>query len=222
MHPDSTGNPLLKPETAMGLDVSFEHFGDNGLKYSASLYSKKIENLMRSDIRLQNNRWVSLPINDGNAQTHGIEFDTKFPLSVFIENMKNIEVRGNVARNWSSVDNVPAPNNRFAGQSRLSANVGVDYEVNDRWSTGASYTFSTGGYFRVSQESSYYNAVNRKIDAFVKWKLNKETTVRFVVRNLLAQDGIFINRYADGNSATNNQVISPSYRQLGLTLEMKL
>ena len=57
--PDRTGNPFLKPETAMGLDVSFEHFGDNGLKYSASLYSKKIENLIRSDTRLQNNRWVS-------------------------------------------------------------------------------------------------------------------------------------------------------------------
>ena len=99
------------------------------------------------------------------------------------------------------------------GKLRLSANVGVDYEINDSWSTGASYTFSTGGYFRVSQENSYYNGVNRKIDAFVKWKLNKETTVRFVVRNLLAQDGIFLNRYADGNGATNNQFISPSFRQ---------
>jgi outer membrane receptor for ferrienterochelin and colicins len=220
--PYMVGNPNLKPELALGWDASYEHFGENSLNYSASFYVKKIQNLIRRDISFINQRWVDMPVNDGDAQTHGIELDTKFPLSVFIESMKHIELRANVSRNWSTVDNVPAPNNRFAEQARLSANVGVDYKANDQWSSGASYTFASGGHFQLSPESSRYNGVRRTVDTFVKWKLNKETTVRFVVRNLLAQDGIRLNRYADGNGATVNQEVLPSYRQLGLTLELKL
>lgn len=220
--PYMVGNPNLKPELALGWDTSYEHFGENGLKYSASFYAKKIQNLIRRDISFINQRWVDMPVNDGDAQTHGIELDTKFPLSVFIEDMKHIELRANVARNWSTVDNVPSPNNRFAEQARLSANVGVDYKANDQWSSGASYTFSTGGFFRVSQESTQYSSVSRKIDAFVKWKLSKATTVRIVARNLLAQDSARLKRYASDKTITINQEISPSNRQLGVTLELKL
>lgn len=220
--PERSGNPLLKPEIALGLDAGFEHFGDNGVKYSATFYLKKIENVIRRDISLINQRWVDRPVNDGDAQAHGIELDTKFPLSVLFEDGKNIEFRANAARNWSSVDNVPAPNNRFAQQARLSANAGIDYKANDSWSGGASYTFTSGGQFQLSEESSRYISVSRRLDAFVKWKLNKETTMRFVVRNLLAQDNVNIQRYVSSKLATTNQEFAPSFRQFDITLEMKL
>lgn len=220
--PERSGNPLLKPEIALGLDAGFEHFGDNGVKYSATFYLKKIENVIRRDISEINQRWVDRPVNDGDAQAHGIELDTKFPLSVLFEDGKNVEFRANAARNWSSVDNVPAPNNRFAQQARLSANTGIDYKANDSWSGGASYTFSSGGQFQLSEESSRYISVSRRLDAFVKWKLNKETTMRFVVRNLLAQDNVNIQRYVSSKLATTNQEFTPSFRQFGITLEMKL
>nr|WP_315475376.1 TonB-dependent receptor [uncultured Undibacterium sp.] len=220
--PERSGNPFLKPEIALGLDAGFEHFGENGLKYSVTTYLKKIENVIRRDISLTNQRWVDMPVNDGYAQAHGIELDTKFPLSVLFEDGKNIEFRANAARNWSSVDNVPAPNNRFAQQARLSANTGIDYKANDSWSGGASYTFTSGGRFQLSRENSRYSSVSRRLDAFVKWKLNKETTMRFVVRNLLAQDNLSIQQYASSRLVTTNQELSPSFRQFGVTLEMKL
>ena len=220
--PERSGNPYLRPEIALGLDAGFEHFGDNGVKYSVTTYFKKIENIMRRDISLINQRWVDMPVNDGDAQAHGIELDTKFPLSVLFDDGKNIEFRANAARNWSSVDNVPAPNNRFAQQARLSANAGFDYKANDSWSGGASYTFTSGGQFQVSEENSRYISVSRRLDAFVKWKLNKETTMRFVVRNLLAQDNVNIQRYVSSKIVTTNQEFSPSFRQFGITLEMKL
>ncbi len=221
-YPERSGNPFLKPEIALGLDAGFEHFGENGLKYSASVYLKKIENVMRRDISLIDQRWVDMPVNDGNAQARGLELDTKFPLSILFEDGKNIEFRANVARNWSSVDNVPAPNNRFAQQARLSANTGIDYKANDNWSGGASYTFTSGGPFRISQENSRYISVSRRLDAFVKWKLNKETTMRFVVRNLLAQDNVSIRQYVSSTLTTRSQEFSPSFRQIGVSLEMKL
>lgn len=220
--PERSGNPLLKPEIALGLDAGFEHFGDNGVKYSVTSYLKKIENVIRRDISQINQRWVDMPVNDGNAQAHGIELDAKFPLSILFDDGKNIEFRANATRNWSSVDNVPTPNNRFAQQARLSANTGIDYKANDSWSGGASYTFTSGGQFQLSQESSRYISVSRRLDAFVKWKLNKETTMRFVVRNLLAQDNVNIQSYVSSKLITTNQEFSPSFRQFGITLEMKL
>ena len=120
------------------------------------------------------------------------------------------------------MDNVPAPNNRFAQQARLSANTGIDYKANDNWSGGASYTFTSGGPFRLSQENSRYISVSRRLDAFVKWKLNKETTMRFVVRNLLAQDNVSIRQYVSSTLTTRSQEFSPSFRQIGVSLEMKL
>jgi outer membrane receptor for ferrienterochelin and colicins len=220
--PERSGNPFSKPEIALGLDAGFEHFGENGVKYSVTSYLKKIENVIRRDISQINQRWVDMPVNDGGAQAHGIELDTKFPLSVLFEDGKNIEFRANAARNWSSVDNVPAPNNRFAQQARLSANTGIDYKANDSWSGGASYTFPSGGRFQLSRENSRYSSVSRRLDAFVKWKLNKETTMRFVVRNLLAQDNLSIQQYASNKLISTNQEFSPSFRQFGVTIEMKL
>jgi outer membrane receptor for ferrienterochelin and colicins len=220
--PERSGNPFLRPEIALGLDAGFEHFGENGAKYSVTSYLKKIENVIRREISLTNQRWVDMPVNDGDAQAHGIELDTKFPLSVLFEDGKNIEFRANAARNWSTVDNVPAPNNRFAQQARLSANTGIDYKANDSWSGGASYTFNSGGRFQLSRENSRYSSVSRRLDAFVKWKWNKETTMRFVVRNLLAQDTVNIQQYASKKLISTNQEFSPSFRQFGVTLEMKL
>ncbi|MBC3808061.1 TonB-dependent receptor [Undibacterium seohonense] len=220
--PERSGNPFLKPEIALGLDAGFEHFGDNGVKYSVTSYLKKIENVIRREISEINQRWVDMPVNDGDAQAHGIELDTKFPLSVLFEGGKNIEFRANAARNWSSVDNVPAPNNRFAQQARLSANTGIDYKANDSWSGGASYTFTSGGRFQLSRKNSRYSSVSRRLDAFVKWKWNKETTMRFVVRNLLAQDNLSIQQYVSSKLKTTNQEFSPSFRQFGVTIEMKL
>ncbi|MFZ6820260.1 TonB-dependent receptor plug domain-containing protein [Undibacterium sp. Ji22W] len=220
--PERSGNPFLKSEIALGLDAGFEHFGENGLKYSVTSYLKKIENVIRRDISEINQRWVDMPVNDGDAQAYGIELDTKFPLSGLFEGGKNIEFRANAARNWSTVDNVPTPNNRFAQQARISGNTGIDYNANNNWSGGASYTFTSGGPFQLSRENSRYISVSRRLDAFVKWKLNKETTMRFVVRNLLAQDNFNIQQYASSKLITTNQEFSPSFRQFGVTLEMKL
>lgn len=77
--PDTRGNPSLKPEIASGLDLAFEHFGNDGLVLSTSVYAKQLKQVIRTDLSSVGGRWVQKEINGGNANTHGIEFDAKFP-----------------------------------------------------------------------------------------------------------------------------------------------
>ena len=109
---DTQGNPDLRPELAWGLDLAYEHyFGKNGL-LSASLYLRRIEDVMSSSLTNIDGRWVTSPINSGRARSHGVELEAKFPLKEIFSNAPEIEVKANLNRNWSVVDSVPGPDNR--------------------------------------------------------------------------------------------------------------
>jgi outer membrane receptor protein involved in Fe transport len=219
--PDNAANTLLKPEIALGFDGAFEHFGANRLNASFSFYQRRISNLIRRDIKLLNQRWVVMQINDGNAQTHGIEFDIKFPLSLAINTSEKIDVRGNFARNWSSVNNVPRPNNRLAAQTRFSANLGLDYVPNEEYSMGASYTFNTGGDYQFSTTNSTYSNARRTLDTYLLWRFNKDLKMRFTLGNILAQTRISKDAYVDTMGSEVNQNTQPTFTRVGLNIELK-
>ena len=65
--PDRAGNPTLKPELAWGLDLAAEHYLDAGGLFSANLFVRQIDNLIRTVRTLEvvsyasAPRWVALP-----------------------------------------------------------------------------------------------------------------------------------------------------------------
>jgi len=221
--PDVVGNPALRPELAWGLDASYEHyFGTNGAMLSASTYLRRIDDYTRRDVRLIEGRWVSLPINGGRAQSHGIELEAKFPLQMFLQDGPNIDVRANLARNWSQVDSVPGPDNRLADQTPLSANLGLDYKYDARLSLGGTFTFKTGGLQRVSDLSYSYATVKRDLDLYALWKFDPKHQLRVSVVNALAQPFHFSDLYRiDGTLLQNTQVF-PVTPLLRVAYEIKL
>lgn len=130
-----------------------------------------------------------------------------------------------MARNWSTVDTVVRPNNRLAGQTRFSANLGIDYKPSDTWSTGASYSFSTGDDFYATQTSYKHSTPNRRLDTYALWKLSSEANIRLALRNLLAQPSQFIDqtseRFSDREMLYVATTTYPAYREVGISLEMK-
>jgi iron complex outermembrane receptor protein len=133
--PDRTGNPNLKPELATGLDVAYEHYLGRAGILSASGFIRNIEDLIRRDITLQDTstgpRWVSTPRNIGHARTKGIELEAKFQLQELVADAPAIDFRSNYSRFWSSVDDIPGPNNRLDAQPKQTANLGMDYRMKD-------------------------------------------------------------------------------------------
>jgi outer membrane receptor protein involved in Fe transport len=220
--PDRRGNPNLKPELALGLDASFEHYWGEGGLLSASASVRRIENYTRQGLLYEDERWVSTAINDGRAETRGIELEAKFPLRVLMDNAPSLDLRASVSRNWSRVDSVPGPDNRLDQQTPLSATLGIDYKTRDgQLSTGSNFSFRNGGPARLSATQGGYSSVRRDLDVYALWKLDPQNNLRVAVSNLLAQDYTTETLYNDANGSLNRTSVANGETQLRVTVEKR-
>lgn len=222
LDPDRRGNPRLKPEVALGIDASFEHYWGDGGMLSASASIRRIEDYMHQGLVQEGDRWVSTLINDGRAETRGIELEVKFPLRAVMDHAPGIDLRASISRNWSEVDSVPGPDNRLDQQVPLSATLGVDYKSPDGMlSTGSSLSFRNGGMARLSETQSAYNSVRRDLDVYALVKLDAQNSLRFAVSNLLAQDYTTESVYADARGTVNRASVADGETQFRVTVERR-
>ena len=175
--PDYIGNPNLKPELALGFDASYEHYWAEGALLSASVSSRRIDDTTRNQVLFDGARWVSTPSNAGQARTHGLELEAKFPLKAVIDTKEALDLRASLSRNWSTVDSVPGPNNRLDAQTPVSATLGADYKRGPL-TVGGSYVFKNGGQVRVSVNQISYQTVRRDLDLYALWKFNPALQLR--------------------------------------------
>lgn len=223
LDPDREGNPNLKPELALGIDASYEHYWAQGALLSARASARRIDGYTRQGLLLLDERWVSTPVNDGRANTQTVELEAKFPLrAVLSATVPAIDVRASISRNWSQVDQVPGPNNRLDQQTPVSGNFGLDYKTADSvLSAGGSFNFRNGGPVRITQQQSAYTTPRRDLDLYALWKFNPKNQLRLAVSNLLAQDFESNTIYTDANGVIARNAISPSSPQARATMEMK-
>jgi outer membrane receptor for ferrienterochelin and colicins len=221
--PDQQGNPNLKPELAWGLDLAFEHNIDGGGLLSASTYLRRIDDNQRSNTAFLDGAWVSMPTNTGTAQAHGIELEAKFPLRHFYKTAPAIDVRANLARNWSTLDAVPGPNNRLVSQTPVSANFGLDYKADKLPLTmGATYTFTNGGPVRFSVNQFDYAAPKRVLDMYALVKFSAKNQLRISVANLLHQENVSATTYVDADGVLSDAVRTPTVAVFRAMLELKM
>jgi outer membrane receptor protein involved in Fe transport len=217
--PDFIGNPNLKPELALGLDASYEHYWAEGALLSASVSSRRITNYVRNLVVFDGARWVSLPSNSGHAETRGIELEAKFPLKAVMQTTTALDLRASLSRNWSSVDSVPGPDNRLDGQTPLSATLGADYK-SGALTLGGSYVFKNGGEVRVSGNQLTYVSVRRDLDLYALWKFDQKLQLRVATANLLGQDNVSASTYTAAGTQSS-RTVSEVHRSVRATLEMK-
>jgi outer membrane receptor protein involved in Fe transport len=218
--PDIIGNPNLKPELALGFDASYEHyFGEGGL-LSLSASQRTIQDFTRSLVVLQAGRWVSLPSNEGQARTRGLEAEIKFPLKTLYASAPAVDLRASVSRNWSMVESVPGPDNRLDQQTPLSANFGIDYKAGPL-TTGASFGFKNGGPVRISAQQAGYQTVRRDLDVYALWKLTPKTQLRLSLSNILNQDYVSATSYTEPTGLVTRTTTAPGYVSARALLEMK-
>jgi outer membrane receptor for ferrienterochelin and colicins len=220
--PDSQGNPDLRAELATGIDIAYEKFWDQGASVSVSGSIRRITDFNRRGLIFVNGRWVSLPINDGTAQTKSLEFDTKFPIQVFYKAAPPIDFRFNMNRNWSIVDSVPGPNNRLDQQTPFSATVGLDYRMKGgEFTAGGSYSFKSGGLVRTSINQSRNQSARRELDVYGLWKFTPKIQTRLTLSNILRQDNESESSYFDEFGRLSQTSINPSSMNVRLNLELK-
>jgi outer membrane receptor for ferrienterochelin and colicins len=219
--PDSIGNPDLKPELALGLDVAWEHYWAEGALVSVGASARNIDNNTREQTGFDGSRWISRPQNTGHARARGLELETKFPLKALIDTATALDLRASLSRNWSSVEGIPGPDNRLLGQTPLSAQLGMDYKQG-AFSTGGSFVFSKGGNVRVSANQTTYESVRRALDLYALWKFDAKRQLRMSASNLFGQDRIVQGAYTvPGDGTQRDRMIYPGHPTLRATLEVK-
>jgi outer membrane receptor protein involved in Fe transport len=222
LDPDRRGNPRLKPEVALGLDASFEHYWGDGAMLSASASLRQIEDYTHNVLMQEGDRWLAMQVNDGRAETRGIELEAKLPMKALLDDAPALDLRASVSRNWSRVDSVPGPDNRLDQQVPLSATLGIDYKSPDGMlSTGTSFSFRNGGLTRMTDIQSGYNAVRRDLDVYALWKIDTQNNVRVAVSNLLAQDYTTASLYADAQGTSARSTVNAGETQFRVTVERR-
>ncbi|MGJ9419556.1 TonB-dependent receptor plug domain-containing protein [Massilia sp. CMS3.1] len=189
--PDYAGNPDLKPELALGIDASYEHYWGEGALLSISGSMRRIDGYTRYLVDFDGARWVAMPMNAGRATTRGLELETKFPLKALMKDAPALDLRASLSANWSRVDGVPGPDNRLDGQTPLSGNLGIDYKRADL-TTGASFAYKQGGQVRISDRQTSTIIARRDLEAYALYKFNPKQQLRVALSNILGQD--FVNR----------------------------
>jgi outer membrane receptor protein involved in Fe transport len=218
--PDQIGNPNLKPELALGIDASYEHYWAEGALLSASVSSRRITDYTRNLVSFDGARWISAPTNSGDAKTYGLELEAKFPLKAVMETTTNLDLRASLSRNWSTVNSVPGPDNRLDGQTPLSATLGADYKTGPL-TLGGSYVFKNGGFVRISGNQIGYQSVRRDLDLYALWKFTPKLQLRVATSNLLAQDTVSQSSYTTAAGTQSSRTLNPVHRSVRATMEMK-
>lgn len=192
---DLLGNPQLRPETAWGGDLGYEHkLGRTGV-VGVNVFYRRIDNLIETvNTGAQGSEgagtWIYQPRNVGNGEVWGIEFDLSASLGLI--GLPDTGVFGNLALIDSSVQD-GFGSRRFNGQSKYVYNVGVIQNLPKAGiSLGVTYRKQGPAFDRnVGEEvTTTYGA---DLEVFVEKRLGDRLTLRFVGSNLLdsSKDEVF-------------------------------
>ena len=217
-----TGNADLKPELATGADLAYEHFFAKGASMSVSASARVLTDYNTRGLFFVGGRWVNKPINNGRASSRSIEFDAKFPLQAMYPAAPPIDFRFNLARNFSSVDEVPGPNNRLDQQTPINGTLGLDYRMNGGMVVaGAGYTFKSGGDVQTSVTLSRYAAPKRDLDMYVLYKHTPKLQFRLRLANVLRQDAVSASTFTDAAGSTTSSSVNPSQMNIGASVKVE-
>lgn len=223
-NPDTLGNPALRPERAWGLDAAYEFYPVKDAMLGVSGSLRRIDDVMLDRLYYQNGRWLATPSNQGGAQVRSLELEAKLPLSALLPTLlptaPAIDLRANLARNWSRLDAVAGPDNRLASQLPWSANLGLDYRL-ARWplTLGGNVNVQGGTRMRVSSALLETAGAARTLDIYGLWRFSDQLRLRVSGANLLARSRTESSAYTDDTGRMLRTVDTRGWRSWRLMLE---
>lgn len=158
-------------------------------------------------------------MNAGHAISKSLSFDTQFPLKRFISNAPELNLSFAVSKNWTSLSNLPPPDNRLTPIS-LTASTNIDYTAKDiPLSLGASLRYRDGNPFMVSLSQRQLHQAQTNLDMYGVWKFDKKTQLRFSIDNALKRAYVDSFEFIDRRFITTKLETKAAYRTMRLNFE---
>lgn len=185
--PDKGGNPGLKPEKAIGLELGWDHFlADRGGVLGANFFHRDIRDKVEKLTALEGERYVERPRNLGDAQVWGWELDARPQLDVI--GMPELMLRFNYTRLYSRIDDATTgTRTRIKDQPPYAYNLGFDWQlVNWDAAWGANYNY-TPRYLKNPMEplKADDEAEQKLLDLYLLKRFSQDVSLRLTVSNLL-------------------------------------
>jgi outer membrane receptor for ferrienterochelin and colicin len=221
--PNLQGNPDLRPELAWGIDMAYEHAlaGKTGA-VNVSASTRRIRDVILDRLTLDNGAWVSSKANQGSASVFGLEVDSRLSLRAAWPDAPDMDIRASVSRNWSTVDQVPGPDNRLDSQIPLSANLGVDWRVADvPLTVGGSLAYRGSMRARTSLTQTTSSNPLRTLDLYALWKFSAAAQLRIAISNALGPHDISTEAYLDASGGFRQTTDAPAEPTFRVGLELK-
>lgn len=190
---DSAGNATLRPEQALGINLSYEHgFGDDS-QMTFEVFSRIIDNKHGTAIALENvpwsptRRYVARPVNLGDARVYGLNIEAELAMKDFIEkDAPKLSVRGNLSFTNSWVSSIDGPDNRLDSQSPWSAKFGASYTMKGApWKFDLDGNWSPSFLVRVGDNHRLSVARRSEVSASAHWTLAAGQKLTFKVRDVV-------------------------------------
>ncbi len=223
-NPDVSGNPNLKPETATGLDVAVERYLPQGGVLSASVFHRRVQNLIRNVTTQEaGGRWLSSPQNISEAVTEGIELEAKFRMDQWIADAPHIDLRNNLSFYRSRVLSIMGPDNRLDQQPSMTANFGADYKLKSApLMVGGNINYNPGYNTRLSAEQINTISQKRVMDVYGLWRVDGSTAWRLTLSNLDPHNYNTGSFYSGNGVNENSRTQNRSWTNVQILLEKKL
>ena len=222
-NPDTMGNANLKPEVATGLDVALERYLAQGGVLSATVFHRRVQDLIRNVVTQDAQGWVSMPQNISAATTQGLELEAKFRLDQMMAQAPAIETRSNISFFHSRVDSVPGPDNRLDQQPKMTANLGADYRLRSMPLTvGGNLNYNPGYDTRTSEYQLLTVSQKRVMDLYGLWRVDARTAWRLTLSNLNPRSYNTASQYINGRTIENATTQNRNWTNVQIMLEMKL
>jgi outer membrane receptor for ferrienterochelin and colicins len=227
---DTAGNPRLKPEVAIGIDIAFERYLAEGGVLSANLFHRRISDLIRTVVALEDVSWspsqprfVARPQNIGQATTQGLELEAKFRLDQLIDNGPPTDLRANASIFRSRVNAVPGPHNRLAEQPGGTLNLGADHRFRGTpLSVGGNLNHTPGYRTQLQADRAIVQSEKNVLDAYALWTFSPELKLRLSLSNALAPDTSATTIVEGAALTQTNRTTTQSFVNTQLRLEIKL
>lgn len=226
-NPDVSGNPNLKPEVATGIDFAIERYLPQGGVLSASVFHRRIENLIRNKLIHKSEdiqgRFLLRPENISEAITEGIELEAKFRMDQWIADAPHIDLRNNLSFYRSRVLSIMGPDNRLDQQPSMTGNLGADYKLKSvPLTVGGNINYNPSYSTRLSAEQLTTVSQKRVMDVYGLWRVDSSTAWRLTLSNLDPRNYNTGSTYIGNGVTETSRTQSRSWTNVQILLEKKL
>lgn len=212
------GNVNLTPELAHGIDMAFEHSGEQQMTFALNLNLRMISDLHSQQMFKKDQLWLMHLVNDGRAFKRTLGVELGFPATLISDKLKHLQFKGSAQQTQSDFNSFVAdPASAWTCQA-YHLKTSLDYSGIERLKMGLSNRFQSASNCRVSPlEWSKTNA-SHQIDSYIHWNM-QHLSLRFAVKNWLAKNSLSENRIKTETGYAIGRLPIPMYRQISLQLE---